>query len=94
MTHKQVIAEVARRLPHRTRRDVNEIIDVLTEIWARELQDEQSICIPKIGRLSIEIQDMKAGGILSQHHRLARVYGRFRPTQNLKNDLRGKYDKA
>lgn len=94
MKYSDVIAEVARRLPHRTRRDVDEIIDVLTEIWARELQRQEVICIPKIGRLSIEIQDMKAGGILSQHHRLARIYGRFRPNEKVKLAIRRKYDKA
>lgn len=84
MIHREVIAEVARRLPHRTQRDVAEVIEVLTEVWLKELVTGQSIIAPDIGRLSIEVQDMQAGGALHQHGRLRRVYGRFRPTENLK----------
>jgi nucleoid DNA-binding protein len=79
-----VIAEVARRLPHRTQRDVAEVVEVLTEVWLNELVAGRSIIVPNIGRLSIEVQDMKAGGLLAQHGRLRRVYGRFRPTEGLK----------
>ena len=84
MVHREVIAEVARRLPHRTQRDVAEVVEVLTEVWSVELVNGRSIIVPDIGRLSIEVQDMKAGGLLAQHGRLRRVYGRFRPTEQLK----------
>lgn len=84
MIHREVVAEVARRLPHRTQRDVAEVVEVLTEVWSAELVNGRSIIVPDIGRLSIEVQDMKAGGLLSQHRRLRRVYGRFRPTEALK----------
>ena len=84
MIHREVIAEVARRLPHRTQRDVAEVVEVLTEVWLAELVNGRSIIVPDIGRLSIEVQDMRAGGLLAQHGRLRRVYGRFRPTENLK----------
>jgi nucleoid DNA-binding protein len=87
MIHREVIAEVARRLPHRTQRDVAEVVEVLTEVWLKELVAGQSIIVPDIGRLSIEVQDMKAGGALNQHGRLRRVYGRFRPTENLKEHI-------
>lgn len=87
MIHREVIAEVARRLPHRTQRDVAEVVEVLTEIWLKELVAGQSIIVPDIGRLSIEVQDMKAGGALNQHGRLRRVYGRFRPTEALKEAI-------
>lgn len=84
MIHREVIAEVARRLPHCTQRDVAEVVEVLSEVWLKELVAGRSIIVPDIGRLSIEVQDMKAGGALNQHGRLRRVYGRFRPTENLK----------
>lgn len=84
MIHREVIAEVARRLPHRTQRDVAEVVEVLTEVWLKELVAGQSIILPDIGRLSIEVQDMRAGGLMAQHGRLRRVYGRFRPTESLK----------
>jgi len=84
MIHREVIAEVARHLPHRTQRDVAEVIEVLTEVWLKEMIAGQSIIVPDIGRLSIEVQNMRAGGLLAQHGRLRRVYGRFRPTETLK----------
>ncbi len=87
MIHREVIAEVARRLPHRTQRDVVEVVEVLTEVWLKELVAGRSIVILDIGRLSIEVQDMKAGGALNQYGRLCRVYGRFRPTENLKTAI-------
>lgn len=84
MIHREVIAEVARRLPHRTQRDVAEVVEVLTEIWLKELAAGRSIIVPDIGRLSIEVQDMRAGGALNQYGLLRRVYGRYRPTESLK----------
>jgi len=79
-----VIAEVARRLPHQKRRDVSEVIEVVTEVWFEELASGGEVSLPDIGRLSIEVQDMAAGGALASHGRLRRVYGRFRPTPKLK----------
>ena len=43
--------------------------------------------MPEIGRLSIEIQNMRAGGALGKYGRLRRVYGRFRPTPALKQKM-------
>jgi len=85
--HKNVIAKIARRLPHRTRRDVSEVVELLIEVWSEELIEGGEVVLPDIGRLSIEVQDMNAGGALAQHGRLRRVYGRFRPTTNLKAKL-------
>jgi nucleoid DNA-binding protein len=87
MIHREVIAEVARRLPHRTQREVAEVVEVLTEVWSAELLNGRSIIVPDIGRLSIEVQDMKAGGALNRYGRLRRVYGRFRPTEALKEAI-------
>lgn len=87
MVHRNVIAKIARRLPHRTQRDVEEVVEVLIEVWSEELVTGRIIIVPDIGRLSIEVQDMKAGGALDKHGRLRRIYGRFRPTANLKERL-------
>jgi nucleoid DNA-binding protein len=84
MYHRDVIAAIARRLPHRTRRDVAEVVEVLTEAWSEELIKGNEVIVPDIGRLRIEVQDMQASGALCQHGRLRRVYGRFRPSVNLK----------
>ncbi|MEQ8674189.1 MAG: HU family DNA-binding protein [Aggregatilineales bacterium] len=90
MKHSEVIAEVARRLPHRTQRDVVEVVELLTEIWSETLMDGDAVTMPSIGRLTVEVQVMEAGGVLKQHGTLRRVYGRFRPTENLKEQLNGK----
>ncbi len=87
MYHRDVIAYIARRLPHRTRRDVAEVVEVLTEVWSEELIKGSEVIVPDIGRLRIEVQDMRAGGALGQHGRLRRVYGRFRPTPGLKQQI-------
>ena len=87
MYHKNVIAKIARRLPHRTRRDVSEVVELLIEVWSEELIEGGEVVLPDIGRLSIEVQDMNAGGALAPHGRLRRVYGRFRPTPHLKAKL-------
>jgi len=84
MIHREVVAEIARRLPHRTQRDVAEVVEVLTEVWLNELIVGQSVIVPDIGKLSIEVQDLTAGGALAKHGRLRRVYGRFRLTESLK----------
>jgi nucleoid DNA-binding protein len=94
MSYREIIAEVARRLPHYTQCDIAEVVEILTEIWARELHDQQTIIIPNIGRLRIEIQDMKAGGIMGQHQRLARIYGRFRPHAKIKLVMRRRHEQT
>jgi nucleoid DNA-binding protein len=85
--HRDVIAKIARRLPHRTRRDVAEVVELLLEVWSEELINGSEVVLPDIGRLSIEVQDMTAGGALAAHGQLRRVYGRFRPTPALKTKL-------
>ena len=60
------------------------VVEVLTEVWSEELIKGREVIVPDIGRLRIEVQDMKAGDALVQHGRLRRVYGRFRPSANLK----------
>lgn len=87
MYHRDVIAKAARRLPHCTRRDVAEVVDLLLEVWSEELINGGEVVLPDIGRLSIEVQDMTAGGALAAHGRLRRVYGRFRPTPKLKAQI-------
>lgn len=84
MYHRDVIAKIARQLPDRTRRDVAEVIEILLEVWSEELVNGGEVTLPGVGRLSIEVQDMQAGGALAARGRLRRVYGRFRLTESLK----------
>lgn len=60
------------------------MVELLTEVWAEELTKGEMVMIPNVGKLSIEVQNMRAGGALSHRGRLRRVYGRFRPTEALK----------
>jgi len=87
MYHREVIAKIARRLPHRTQRDVAEVVEILTEVWSEELINGKEIIVPDVGRLSIEVQNMQAGGALGKYGQLRRVYGRFRPTPNMKKQM-------
>lgn len=84
---REVIAEVAQRLPHCTQRDVDEVVEVLTEVWLKELLAGESVIVPDIGRLSIEVQALRASGALHQYGQLHRIYGRFRPTEALKEAI-------
>jgi nucleoid DNA-binding protein len=70
--YTEIVNQIARRLPHRTRRDVSEITDMLIDYWREELAADQTVSIPGIGKLQI---DRQTDG---------RVYGRFRPTKELK----------
>ena len=87
MYHRDVIAKIARRLPHRTQRGVAEVVEILTEVWKEELMNGKEIIVPDIGQLSVEVQDMRAGGALGKYGRLRRVYGRFRPTPTMKKQI-------
>ena len=88
MFHREVMTYIARRLPHRSQRDVREVIDLLIEVWSDELTKGNEILLPTIGKLSIEVQDLQAGGALAHQGRLQRVYGRFRPTPKLKKHIK------
>jgi nucleoid DNA-binding protein len=88
MIYKEVIAHIARRLPQQQRRDVREVVDLLIEVWSDELMRGNSVIVPTIGKLSIEVQDIKAGGALAHEGNLKRVYGRFRPTPTFKHKIK------
>ena len=83
MKHREVIAHIARRLPHQTQRDVEEVIDVLIDLMQDKLAQGETISLPDIGTLSIEQQTLRASGAVKQQ-KLPRIYGRFRPARSLK----------
>ena len=90
MRHREVIAYIARRLPHQTQREVEEVIEVLIELMQDKLVQGETVSLPNIGDLSIEVQEMLAGGAVVRHSNrqtLTRIYGRFRPAGNLKDRL-------
>ena len=88
MRHREVIAHIARRLPHQTQREVEEVIDLLIELLQDKLALGESFSLPDVGMLSIEMQEMFAGGAVARHSKqktLTRIYGRFRPAGALKD---------
>jgi nucleoid DNA-binding protein len=86
--HKETIAHIARRLPHQQQHNVREVIDLLMEVWSDELIQGNEVIVPTIGKLSIEVQDIQAGGALISQGHLQRVYGRFRPTPTFKRKIK------
>ena len=88
MIYKEVVAHIARRLPHQEQRDVREVIDLLIEVWSDELIQGNDVILPNIGKLSIEVQDLHTGGALAHEGNLKRIYGRFRPTPTFKRKIK------
>ena len=83
MNHRQTIAYIASRLPHQSRRDVAEILDLLYARWSEQLSAGEAVNIPDVGRLSIEAQDLKPSGFVEKHS--IRLYGRFRPIGKIRD---------
>jgi nucleoid DNA-binding protein len=84
MNKRQLVKTIARRLPFTTVRQVEEVLEVATELWSDELQAGGQAQIPGIGRLSIEVQALRAAGAIpTKGGALRRVYGRFRPAGEL-----------
>jgi nucleoid DNA-binding protein len=52
MRHREMVAYIARRLPHQTQREVEEVIEVLIELMQDKLVQGETICLPDIGALS------------------------------------------
>jgi nucleoid DNA-binding protein len=90
MYHHDVVAAVARRLPHRTQKDVAEVIDLMFEIWQDELVQGNDITIPGIGRLVIDVQNVKVSNVVRQWlgpnapSTIPRHYGRLRLFKSFK----------
>lgn len=93
MRYRQIISHIARKLPTRTHQDVKEILDLLLDIWMEELAEGRTVNIPDIGVLKIEVQDMKVSETIRQRMKgdvpdtLPRIYGRFKPTNYLKEQI-------
>ena len=80
MNHRQTIAEISKRLPRLKRRDVAEVLEVMTELWLEELaQPGQTVTVSDLGKLLVEVQTFRSGGAVGRRT-VKRVYVRFRPT--------------
>ena len=87
MNHNTLIATIHRHLPRLKRRDVAEVLEVMQEQWVKALAERESITVGNLGKLVVEVQVMKAGGVLKQHGTLKRLYVRFRPTAQFRHAL-------
>jgi hypothetical protein len=102
MSYRKTITEIARRLPHRSQREVAEVLEVLRDLWLAELvQPGKTIALFDLGTLSIEVQAMQTAGAVRQTLQdklgdeypdlIQRVYGRFRPSTVLRRALKNKH---
>jgi nucleoid DNA-binding protein len=66
MRHREVITYIARRLPHQTQREMEEVVDVLIELMQDRLVQGKTISLPDIGMLWIEVQEEHAAGAVRQ----------------------------
>ena len=80
MNHRQTISEISKRLPRLKRRDVAEVLEIMTELWLEELaQPGQTVTVADLGKLTVEVQTVRSGGAVGRRI-LKQVYVRFRPT--------------
>jgi hypothetical protein len=56
MNHRQTIREISKRLPRLKRRDVAEVLEVMTELWLDELaRPGQTVTVADLSKLVMEI---------------------------------------
>jgi nucleoid DNA-binding protein len=80
MNHRQTIVEISKRLPRLKRRDVAEVLEVMTELWLEALaQPGQTVTVTDLGKLQVEVQSFRSGGAVGRRT-VKRIYVRFRPT--------------
>jgi len=80
MNHRQTITEISKRLPRLKRRDVAEVLEIMTELWLEELvQPGRTVTVGYLGKLAVEVQTVRSGGAVGRRT-LKRMYVRFRPT--------------
>jgi len=102
MNHRQTIAEISKRLPRLKRRDVAEVLEVMTELWLAELaQPGGAVTVADLGKLVVEVQTLRSAGAVrrrleKQHgaqapERFQRIYVRFRPTAKLRQAIAAGY---
>lgn len=98
MSYRKTSAEIARRLPHRSQREVAEVLDVLRDLWLADLvQPCKTVALFDLGTLSIEVQKIQIAGAVRQTlqgkfgsdypDQIQRIYGRFRPSAVLRRAL-------
>ncbi|KAB2904865.1 MAG: HU family DNA-binding protein [Anaerolineae bacterium] len=93
MNHRQTVTEISKRLPRLKRRDVAEVLEVMTELWLDELaQPGETVTVADLGKLAVEVQTVRSGGAVGQRT-VKRVYVRFRPTGKFRQFVLNAYIK-
>jgi nucleoid DNA-binding protein len=98
MNHRQLVSVVARRFPNLTKRQIEDVLDVLVEIWRTELeQPGGEVIIRDFGKLTVEVQKMRNSGAIRRQmgrgapEHLTRLYFRFRPAPTLREDIEQRF---
>jgi nucleoid DNA-binding protein len=97
MHHDETVAAIDRKLYRFSKKDVAEVLEVLTEIWQEHLlQPDAVIHIKGLGRLRIDEQQIATNvavkRLLEAQHKdvpdtLTRYYFRFYPSDKFKQQL-------
>ena len=87
MNHQELVAAIARRLPDRSRREVAEVLAVMTDICIEQLsRPGRVVQIADLGRLSIDVHQLQAAGAV-EPKTLTRIVGRFRLAWRLRQAI-------
>lgn len=93
MNHPQTITEISKRLPRLKRRDVAEVLEIMAELWLKELaQRGQTVTVADLGKLAVEVQTVRSGGAVGRRI-VRRMYVRFRPTGRFRQVVLDAYTK-
>ncbi len=67
MNTRQTATQIARRLPDLRKRDVQDVLDVLTELWRAELaKPDGEIHLTGLGKLYVEAHTLRSTGVIRQ----------------------------
>ncbi len=87
MNTQQMVNQIARRLPKFRKWEVQEVIDVLLEVWRQELaQPDGELHLRGLGKLYVEIHPLRANGVTRQA--LLRKYGSKAPEHIARRTIR------
>ena len=91
MNHRQTITAISKRLPRLKRRDVAAVLEVMAELWLKELaQPGQAVTVADLGKLQVEVQSFRSGGAVGRRT-VKRVYVRFRATRKFRQHVLNAY---
>ena len=99
MNTNELVRQITRRLPDLRKRDVQDVVEVLLELWHTELiKADGEIHLRGLGTLYVDVHPLRAKGIAREA--LIRKYGqaapavivrravRFRPYDSLREAMR------